>query len=107
GRVELAQEPNVLVVDVDVDEPVKTAAWRDDPFPQAWIAGLEEVEHVSKGSSPVRLHHGLSSDVLAKERGDPDLYRHRASSPQASTEVRMPCSASGGVSPAPTPQNAS
>src|SRR3712207_3251199 len=67
-RVEAAGEPDVLVVDVDVDEPVQGAVG-DQAGPQAAVARLEVVDHLGDGGA-AGLDGLLAAGVGAQDGGD-------------------------------------
>src|SRR5439155_14142387 len=103
-RLQRPEVADILLVDIDVHEPVEVPAPGHDAVLDARIAAFQVVQHFADGPAAIRFHDGFPADVLAQDGGDLDPHGHRR---HASTVVFMPCSASGGVWFALRPQNAS
>src|SRR3954471_12110242 len=82
SRLEPAEEADVLVVDVDVDEPVQPAVLGDEPTAQPRVPPVEVVEQAGEGLA-LALDGLLAVGVRAQDRGDPDLDGHGVSGPSA------------------------
>src|SRR4051794_10632588 len=77
GRVEGAGESHVLVVDVDVDEPVQRALVRDQPALQTGIAAVQVVDESGERVA-LALDGLLAAGVGAQDGRDLDLDGHGA-----------------------------
>src|SRR2546422_1389078 len=100
-RLERAEVPDVLVVHVEVDEPVELPLVRDDALGDPRVSLLQILEQRAKGAAST-LDLRRSSCLRPQERRDPHPDRHER---QASTVVGTPCSASSGTWPGVSPQN--
>src|SRR5439155_16119954 len=72
---ERSQVPNVLVVDVDVDEPVQSAVVGEDVPGDPGVLHLEVVQDVGQRVA-VGVHLRLTVGVLAQDRGELDCHGH-------------------------------
>src|SRR3954468_7014888 len=80
GRLEPTEEADVLVVDVDVDEPVQSAVLRHEAPTKTRVPRVEVAEQVGERVA-LALDGLLAAGVRAQDRRDPDLDGHGVSGP--------------------------
>src|SRR3954447_10601918 len=85
--VELVEVPDVVVVDVDVDELVEGAVLGDDEAGQPGELAHQVVEHLAHGRA-IGLHRALPVGFGPEDGGQADFDRHRRS--QSSRKVDLP-----------------